>query len=107
MAAAFGFDSTEQIKIVTAVSELSRNIHSYVGEGEIILRAPPDGQRGIEIVALDDGPGIPNLDEILAGDYKSKSGMGLGLRGCKRLMTNFEVQTSPEAGTRVTMTKIL
>jgi len=107
LAAAYGFDSTEQIKIVTAVSELSRNIHAYVGEGEILLRAPADGKRGIEIVATDSGPGIPHIDAILSGDYQSKSGMGLGLRGCKRLMTHFEVQTSPEQGTCVTMTKIL
>lgn len=107
LAAAFGFDSTEQIKIVTAVSELSRNIHAYVGEGEIILRAPADGKRGIEIVAMDAGPGIPNLDAILSGEYNSNSGMGLGLRGCQRLMTHFDVQTSPEQGTRVTMSKIL
>lgn len=107
MAAALGFDSTEQIKIITAVSELSRNIHAYAGEGEIILRAPPDGQRGIEIVARDCGAGIPNLDEVLSGQFRSKNGMGLGLVGCRRLMSYFDVQTSPDQGTCVTMTKIL
>ena len=107
MAAALGFNSTEQVKIVTAVSELSRNIFAYAGEGEILLRTPRNGLRGIEIVAKDHGPGISNLEEIFSGWFKSKSGMGLGLKGCKLLMTHFDVQSAPGQGTCVTMSKIL
>ncbi len=107
LAASLGFDATEQIKIVTAVSELSRNICAYAGEGEIIFRKPAGGKPGLEIEAVDQGPGIPNLGDVLAGEFKSRTGMGLGLRGCKRIMTHFRVESSPGRGTRVVMSKLL
>ena len=76
-------DATEQIKIVTAVSELSRNIYAYAGSGEIELSALDSGQPGLQIVARDRGPGIPNLDEVLSGTFQSKSGLPvINLPGC-------------------------
>lgn len=92
-------------KIVTAISELGRNIVRYAGTGEIVVRSIVSPQRVIEIVARDRGPGITNLPEILAGKYRSRHGMGAGLRGTKALMDEFDVKTGPGQGTVVTVRK--
>ena len=94
-----GYSSTGQTRLATAVSELARNIVQYAGEGEIHFL--PTAAPGIEVVAKDHGPGIPNLEQILNGTYKSRHGMGLGLRGVKRLGDRFEVQTAAGRGTTV------
>jgi serine/threonine-protein kinase RsbT len=61
----------------------------------------------LEITASDHGPGITNLDQILAGRYVSKTGMGMGLSGCRNLVDEFDVQTTAGAGTTVTLRKYL
>ncbi|MCB9754949.1 MAG: anti-sigma regulatory factor [Myxococcales bacterium] len=105
MASNLGFGRTDQVKVSTAVSELARNIYRYVGEGVVTLRyiAPP--RAGLEIEARDDGPGIPHIDEILGGSFKSKTGMGLGILGCKNLMDDFEIETARGEGTRIVVRK--
>ena len=85
-------------KIITAVSELARNIALYAGQGRITMRVP--APRTIVIVAQDWGPGIADLDVILAGEYRSKTGLGRGLLGVRRLASRFEIETG-ETGTRV------
>lgn len=107
LARTLGFDHTTQIKIATSVSELARNIYSYAGEGIITLRRLSRNGGGIEVVAKDEGPGIPNLQKILDGDYRSKTGMGLGLRGCRQLMDQFDIKTRPGKGTQIWMVKCL
>jgi serine/threonine-protein kinase RsbT len=99
-----GFGTTDQTKIATAVSEVSRNIFAYARKGTVSL-LPLVGKRGLRIEARDRGPGIVGLEKILSGDYSSKTGMGLGLRGCKRLMDRFQVETAHGRGTVVIMEK--
>ncbi|MCC6554343.1 MAG: ATP-binding protein [Polyangiaceae bacterium] len=94
-------------KIVTAISELGRNIVRYAGTGEVAVRSISTPQRAIEIVARDRGPGITNLPEILSGKYRSRHGMGAGLRGTKALMDDFDVKTGPGQGTVVTVRKYI
>ena len=101
MAVVLGFSTVGQTRLMTAVSELARNIVLYAGEGRIDL-TPSSAPPGIEIVASDRGPGIPNLDRIMAGNYRSRLGMGLGLRGVKKLTERFDVRTEPGRGTTVT-----
>jgi serine/threonine-protein kinase RsbT len=98
-----------QTKIVTAISELGRNIVRYAGSGEVIVRSITSPMRAIEVVAQDKGPGISStsLQEILSGKYKSRHGMGAGLRGTKALMDAFDIKTAPGAGTTVTVRKYL
>ncbi|NVB38855.1 ATP-binding protein [Pseudenhygromyxa sp. WMMC2535] len=88
-------------KVVTAVSELARNIARYAGEGELRFRVDTNTEQ-IIIVAEDQGPGIPNLDEIFAGRYRSRTGLGRGLLGSKRLADHFDIKTSSQ-GTKVTI----
>lgn len=94
-------------KIVTAISELGRNIVRYAGTGEICVRSVTTPHRAIEIIARDQGPGITNLPDILAGRFRSRLGMGAGLRGTKALMDEFDVKTGPGQGTVVTVRKYI
>lgn len=100
IATKLGFSVVGRTRLVTAVSELARNIVLYVGEGQVELHllSSPDG---LSVIARDHGPGIPNLDQIMAGDYKSRLGMGLGLRGVKRIADRFDIQTGAGQGTTV------
>ena len=108
LAREMGFDSTTQIKITTAVSEVTRNIYEYAESGAIALAlAERDPDVGLQITARDDGPGIDEatLRSILRGSYQSASGLGVGLSGTRKLMDEFDIQTSKDEGTRVTIIK--
>lgn len=101
LCADMGFPLSLQIKVATVVSELARNIVQYVGSGSIDLKSVKGSRHGIEIVAVDQGNGIRDLETILSGEYKSPTGMGMGLCGASRMMHEFEVDTHPGQGTRV------
>jgi serine/threonine-protein kinase RsbT len=84
-----------QQKIATVVSELARNIVSYTPGGTVELIPVEDGPHPkLLIRATDGGGGIPNLEQIMAGRYRSKTGLGKGLLGSKRLSDRFEVRSS-------------
>ena len=99
-----GFDRLEQTRIATAVSELARNAHRYAGGGEVRIHCAPDALR-VEVV--DSGPGIPNLDEVLRGEYASSTGLGRGLVGVRQLMDEFLIDAPAGRGTRVSVAKRL
>ena len=103
LALKIGFTAMERTKIATAVSELARNIHLYARRGTIELRVLPQPSRGLSIIARDQGPGIPDVSAILGGSYRSRTGMGLGLRGVQRVAKDFRIVSSPETGTEVTV----
>src|SRR4051794_6646641 len=85
-----GFERQDQTRIATAVSELARNAFGYAGGGraEFALDATTVPQRFVVCIS-DQGPGIVGLQTILDGQYRSTSGMGLGLVGARRLMDTF------------------
>ncbi|MBL0693605.1 ATP-binding protein [Comamonas sp. JC664] len=87
-------------KVATAVSELARNQISYAGGGTIHLAPQVAPKRMLRVSAEDSGQGISDLPRVLSGTYKSKTGMGLGLLGVKRLADRFDVRTGPD-GTQV------
>jgi signal transduction histidine kinase len=108
LAREIGFDSTTQIKITTAVSEVTRNIYEYAKSGAISLSlAERELDFGLLVTARDDGPGIDEatLRSIMRGNYQSSSGLGVGLSGTRKLMDEFDIQTKPNEGTRVTLVK--
>lgn len=108
VAEALGFDPQQQTRLATAVSEIARNAFHYAGEGkaEFFLEGNTAPQL-LRIRISDEGRGIPNLNEILQGEYPSTTGMGLGMIGAKRLMDQFTVLSSPGNGTAVLMGKLL
>ena len=96
----------DQTKIVTAASELARNLLVYGGGGEAILEVIMENNRqGLRVHFIDQGPGIPDLDLALRDGYTSGGGMGLGLGGAKRLVNEFNLQSAPGKGTHVTITR--
>lgn len=100
LATKLGFSVVGRTRLVTAVSELARNIVLYANEGQIEL-TPVAVPPGLAVVARDRGPGIPNIEQIMSGNYKSQLGMGLGLRGVKQIADRFDIQTAAGQGTTV------
>ena len=96
----------DQTKIVTAASELARNMLIYGGGGEVTLEVLKNGVRqGLRVCFVDTGPGIPDIDLALRDGFTSGTGMGLGLGGAKRLVNEFSLESAPGKGTRVTITR--
>src|SRR5215472_17578091 len=97
-----GFERQDQTRIATAVSEVARNAFVYAGGGraEFLVEAKESPQL-FQIRISDQGKGIANLQTILDGQYRSPSGMGLGLVGARRLMDRFDINSKQGAGTTV------
>ncbi len=101
-----GFDEAPSRMVATAVSELARNILKYARTGEIRLRQIKGLRgRGIEIEAVDQGPGIADLEGAMRDHFSSGGTLGLGLPGVKRMMDEFSLHSTPGEGTRVTAIK--
>jgi serine/threonine-protein kinase RsbT len=105
-AVSLGFSLVEQTKIVTAASELARNALDYGGGGKVRLEAlNNEMRRGLKLTFVDEGPGIADLEQALKDGFSTGSGMGLGLSGAKRLANEFEIDSAPGRGTKVTITR--
>jgi serine/threonine-protein kinase RsbT len=105
-AVALGFGLVDQTKIVTAASELARNTVIYGGGGTVRLQSLNDGpRRGLRLVFEDKGPGIPDVTLALKDGYSTGTGLGLGLSGAKRLMSEFQIESVVGQGTKVVVTR--
>lgn len=97
----FGF--TDCVRLATAVSELARNIYMYARTGEVTLRLVDEAAHWrFELEAADQGPGIPHLEVVMSGSYKSRTGLGRGLIGTRALLDELNVDSAPGKGTRIT-----
>jgi serine/threonine-protein kinase RsbT len=105
MASQLDLSSTDQTLLATAISEVARNITAYATRGEVLLKVieDDDGRRGIRVIARDQGPGIDNVELALQDGYTSGTGLGLGLPGARRLVHDFQIETAPGRGTKVTL----
>ncbi len=107
IAARLGFESQDQTRIATAVSEIARNAFMYGGGGKVEIAV--EGRYAPQLLVMrvsDRGPGIRDLDAVLSGRYRSSTGMGLGMVGARRLVDHFEVTSRPGAGATVTLGKL-
>lgn len=109
IAASLGFDKQQQVRIATAVSEIARNAFRYAkaSSAEFLLTAtfPNLASHGIQalvVIITDQGPGMADLEAVLAGTYRSTTGMGMGIRGARRLMDRLDIETG-KLGTKVTL----
>jgi serine/threonine-protein kinase RsbT len=101
-----GFSLVDQTKFVTAASELARNALIYGGGGVLKWQVLLEGvKRGLRLSFEDQGPGIPNLELALTDGWTSGGGLGLGLTGARRLVNEFELDSTVGVGTRVTITR--
>ena len=101
-----GFSLVEQTKMVTAASEIARNTVVYGGGGTLTWETLLDGaKKGLRLRFEDQGPGIPDVGLAMTDGWTSGTGMGMGLTGAKRLVNEFDLDTHPGKGTRVTLTR--
>ena len=106
LAALCGFDLHEQTRLATAVTAIARNALDYGGGGSVRLDLlQNDTKRGLRLVFEDEGPGIADVDLALRDGYTTGNGMGLGLGGSRRLVQEFDVDSRPGEGTRVTIVR--
>ncbi|MGE3807992.1 MAG: anti-sigma regulatory factor [Gemmataceae bacterium] len=105
-AEALGFGVTDVTRIVTAASELTRNIFRYASTGVIRWRhLQEDDNLGLELTFLDEGPGIADIDKAMQAGFSTSGGLGLGLPGAKRLMDDLTVVSILGQGTTITAIK--
>lgn len=106
LAVTIGFTGSDLTLIATAISELGRNMLEYAGQGEIVFTPiEKAGKKGIQVMARDQGPGIPDIALAMQDGYSTKNSLGLGLPGTKRLMDEFNLETTVGQGTTVTVKK--
>jgi len=106
LAEQLGFSTSEATLVATAISELARNIVSYARRGEIQVSLVHNGnKRGINIVARDEGPGIPDINLAMREGYSTSGGFGIELPGVRRIMDGFDIASDVGRGTTITITK--
>src|ERR1043165_1301769 len=107
LALELGFDSQDQARIATAVSEIARNTVQYAGKGVIEFSVEGESApQTLRITVSDDGPGIRNVDGVLSGQGDPHSGPGMGIPSARKLMTDLSIESREGHGTRVNMTKV-
>ncbi len=107
IAALLDFDTSEQTRIATAVSEIVRNAFRYADGGSVHFEVDGEARPQAFVVRVEDhGPGISHLGDVLEGRYRSATGMGMGIAGARRLMDRFAIESSA-GGTRVTLEKFI
>jgi serine/threonine-protein kinase RsbT len=107
LAHALGFSLTDQTRLATVASELARNVVKYAGRGRLIAQPiiDNDGRKGLRLVFEDTGPGIHDLAAAMRDGFSTGGGLGKGLPGSRRLVHDFQIESSPERGTRVTVVR--
>ncbi len=105
-AAQLGFSLVDQTKMVTAASELARNVLVHGGGGTARIQALNEGSRKVIKLTFEDrGPGIADISLAMRDGYSTNGGLGLGLSGARRLSNEFEIVSKPGEGTRITITR--
>src|ERR1700704_333000 len=101
-----GFGITDVTRIITAASELARNVFLYAGSGVVRCRVLNRSDKvGLELVVEDQGPGIADIEQAMQPGYTTGKGLGLGLPGAKRLMDEMEIESEAGKGTKITVKK--
>jgi len=101
-----GFSLVDQTKIVTAASEIARNVLVHGGGGSVRFETLNNGSRkGLKLTFEDRGPGIPDVSLAMRDGFSTRGGLGLGLSGAKRLSNEFEIFSAVGEGTRVTIAR--
>lgn len=103
-----GFSLLDQTMLVTAVSELARNIVVHAKKGRVsIFKAKVEDKTGLKVVFEDKGPGIPDIEKAMEEGFSTVGSMGIGLKGARRLVDEFDIKSLLGKGTTVTITKWL
>ncbi len=109
LAASVGFRIIDVTRLATVTSELARNVVKYAKRGRMIAQ-PLDaalGRPGLRLIFEDSGPGIPDINAAMRDGFSTGRGLGKGLPGSKRLVDEFQIESTVGVGTRVTVTRWL
>jgi serine/threonine-protein kinase RsbT len=105
-AVSLGFSLVDQTKVVTAASELARNVIVHGGGGDFRIESlNNDARRGLRLTFSDEGPGIVDMERAMKDGFTTGEGLGLGLGGAKRLVNEFLIDSKPGRGTTVIITR--
>jgi serine/threonine-protein kinase RsbT len=109
LAASLGFRTLDQTRLATVASELARNVVRYAARGRMIAQPArsPHGRSGLRLIFEDEGPGIPDIDAAMRDGYSTSKGLGKGLPGSRRLVDEFQIDSAPGRGTRITVVRWL
>jgi serine/threonine-protein kinase RsbT len=106
LAIALGFTTGDATLIATVISELARNIVTYAKFGTVVLTVIHNsGRPGIQVLARDAGPGIPDIPQALRDGFSTSGSLGLGLPGVRRIVDEFDIVSQVNLGTTVTARK--
>ncbi len=107
LASALGFRLIDQTRLATVTSELARNVVKYGAGGRLIAQptAEGDGRDGLRLIFEDTGPGIADIEAAMRDGFSTGRGLGKGLPGSKRLVHEFQIESEPGRGTRVTVVR--
>ncbi|MDO6849787.1 ATP-binding protein [Priestia megaterium] len=101
-----GFSTLDQARIITTISELSRNIYKYATTGKIIMEIIENQiEIGLKIIAVDKGPGIKNIRKAMESGYTTSGGLGVGLSGVKKIMDEFTISSQEDHGVNIQVIK--
>ena len=101
-----GMSILNQTKLITATSELVRNLLKYGGGGRVIIESVSNGRdNGVRVTFIDKGPGIADISLAMKDGFSTGKSLGLGLPGTKRLVNEFDIKSQLGNGTTVTITK--
>lgn len=101
---AIGMNLINQTKLFTAASELVRNILNYAGSGKVVMELVSiNAKNGVKLIFTDEGPGIEDMQKAMQDGYSTGGGMGVGLPGARRLVSEFDIQSAPSKGTTITI----
>ena len=108
-AASVGFGIVDQTRLATVASELARNIVKYAKRGRMIAQPVqnPSGRQGLRLIFEDAGPGIPDIQAAMRDGFSTGGGLGKGLPGSKRLVDEFDIQSTVGRGTIITIVRWL
>jgi serine/threonine-protein kinase RsbT len=104
MANRIGMSVLNQTKLITAASELVRNMLKYANGGRTIMEIISRHKNtGIRLTFIDQGPGIPDINLAMQDGYSTAKSLGLGLPGAKRLVNEFHIESLVGEGTKITI----
>ena len=99
-----GMSILSQTKLITAASELVRNMLKYGNGGKVLMEiVTNNGKTGVRMVFEDQGPGIKDIKEAMQDGFSTGKSLGLGLPGAKRLVNEFDIKSEVGVGTTVTI----
>ena len=100
-----GLNPVNRTKLFTAASELGRNMLKYADGGDVTLELMHNGRdTGVRLTFQDYGPGIRDIDQAMQDGFSTSRGLGIGLPGARRLVSEFTITSIPGEGTTVTIT---